>query len=243
MNGLKQKGFTLVELLVGMVLSLIILVGAAYVFQGSAESSIFQMRSTRFIQQMRDVMDRMVSDIRRAGYRGYHYYVNANTITFDNPYTAYSGTVTDVTTHGDTSCITYAYNLDDYNEPYSVQVGGLSTMTTADVTFDEDNMELFAFKRFVEDGVGVIKMRYGMDGDTDFDCNDSHGDWAAITDPELVDITTLTFDINRSTVTTSGSASFEVRQVEIYMRGVSRKDSALDFEVRQVVDLPNNRML
>lgn len=233
LNSKHQRGFNLVELMVGMVIGLILLSGVLYVFQGSAESSINHLRSTRFIQQMRDVMDRMVSDIRRSGYMGYHYYVNAGTISFDNPYT---NSVTDVTTHGDSSCITYAYNYDDYNETNAVSVGAVSSWGG---DYDDDNFEVFGFKRVEDDGVGVIRTRYGISG-SDADCDE--GSWQAVTDKEVVNITGLSFAINRTTVS-EGGISYEVRRVDITMTGASVDDPNLTFELQQSVSLPNHKIL
>jgi type II secretory pathway pseudopilin PulG len=73
MNRRRQRGLGLVELMVGLVVSLIVLAGAIFVFVGNTESGLFHLRSTRVVQQMRDAMDRMARDIRRAGYLGYRY--------------------------------------------------------------------------------------------------------------------------------------------------------------------------
>lgn len=276
----RSRGFTLVEMMVGMVIGLIILAGAVYVFMGNAESNIYQMRSTRFVQQLRDVMDRMVTDVRRAGYLGYKHYAVTGTIQLANPFdydTFSNGTVSfepdptvlsmsihttvdindAVIDHGGnietpaSSCITYAYNLDDDDEPALVD--------------NLDANELFGFQLRVDTttNIGSIYMRTGG-GSASFGCD--VGTWEQVTDTNVVDVDTLTFavanteclnatDSSRSDcygTTTPGTTADDaepddllviVREVRISMTGKSVDDNALTFTLDQVIDLPNDRAI
>jgi prepilin-type N-terminal cleavage/methylation domain-containing protein len=265
----QQQGFNLVELMVGLVISLIVLGGAMYVFVGNSESNIFQMRSTRFVQQMRDVMDRMVKDIRRAGYQGYKYYALESTVAVANPfdYDTYSTSsvsyapsglsmnsktslnVSAKTGEAANSCITYAYNLDD---DYPVRV---DISSTSSAPYDDDDNELFGFQLKTDSGVGSVRMRTG--GGSVLGCDS--GSWQKVTDPDVVDIYELTFsqantvcrNISTGTETSgsvcSGASAGDLlvitRQVEITMKGRSVDDSDLTFSLDQVVDLPNDRTI
>jgi hypothetical protein len=86
----RQVGLGLVELMVGIVISLIILAGTIYVFIGNTESGLFHLRSTRLVQQMRDNMDLMARDIRRAGYLGYRFVAASLVAPGGNVFSSYS---------------------------------------------------------------------------------------------------------------------------------------------------------
>lgn len=88
-----QTGLGLVELMVGIVISLIILGGTIYVFIANTESGLFHLRSTRLVQQMRDTMDLMARDIRRAGYLGYRFIAASLVAPGGNGFSSYSTSV------------------------------------------------------------------------------------------------------------------------------------------------------
>jgi type IV pilus assembly protein PilW len=186
-----QRGLGLVELMVGIVISLIVMAGTVVVFLGNSESSIFQMRSTRFIQQMRDTMDRMVQDIRRAGYLGYRYVVAAEVPPDGNPFSRrYSNTLnTEVSVHGcndgEPFCgLTYAYNLDDDGAGPDgrpmVDVGGGAACDTAFFKSDATRQpELLGFR--LNRAAGSIEMRAASDCTTP----GADANWVRITDPSI----------------------------------------------------------
>ena len=98
----RNKGFTLVELMVGMAISLIIMAGAVYVFTKVSEVSIQEVRAAKASQQARDVMSFMVRDLSRAGYAGIEWQLN-------NP----SGANSTVNINSKKNCVTYSYNRED----------------------------------------------------------------------------------------------------------------------------------
>ena len=100
----RNKGFTLVELMVGMAISLIIMAGAVYVFVNLSKTSLQEVRSARASQQARDVMAFIVRDVARAGYRGIEHQLNdpKGSNEFQN-----------ISVNSDGNCISYAYNRDD----------------------------------------------------------------------------------------------------------------------------------
>ena len=99
-----QKGFTLVELMVGMAISLIIMAGAVFVFVNLSKTSLQEVRSARASQQARDVMAFIVRDVARAGYRGIEHQLNDPKGTNE---------FQDVFINADGNCISYAYNRYD----------------------------------------------------------------------------------------------------------------------------------
>lgn len=64
----KQKGFSFIELMVGLVVGLILLVGAGGLFTATLGSNVNAVKQQRFQQTVQVLMHLMTSDIRRAGY-------------------------------------------------------------------------------------------------------------------------------------------------------------------------------
>jgi len=100
-----HKGFTLVEMMVSTVVAAISMAGVISVFANSVRSNTDNLEIIRLNQEMRAVMDVMVSDIRRAGY-----WSGADGTTA-NPYTAAGEAMAVV--GGD--CITYSYDFNADN--------------------------------------------------------------------------------------------------------------------------------
>jgi prepilin peptidase dependent protein B len=66
----RQKGVSLIELLIGITVGLIILAGALALFSSMLKSSKTNLAMTNLDQELRAAMDIMVRNIRRAGYYG-----------------------------------------------------------------------------------------------------------------------------------------------------------------------------
>jgi len=101
-----QKGFTLVEMMVSTAVAAISMAGVISIFANSVRSNTDNLEIIRLNQEMRAVMDVMVSDIRRAGYWSGADGVSAN------PFTA-AGEAMAVNVGGD--CLTYSYDFDGIN--------------------------------------------------------------------------------------------------------------------------------
>ena len=63
-----QRGFTLIEMMVGITVGLIVLWGMSSVYLNTARGSRTTTTANQLNQDLRAVMDIMVNDIRRAGY-------------------------------------------------------------------------------------------------------------------------------------------------------------------------------
>jgi len=198
-----QRGLGLVELMVGIVISLIVMAGTVVVFLGNSESAIFHVRSTRFVQQMRDAMDRVVVDVRRAGYMGY-LHAAAATPPGANPFNTYVAneapegtTATGIVAHGDCvngvcPSVTYTYNLDhELNEARSALLHrtpqvGLANGADCGADFDPDAVnELFGFRVNKTDSAAwILEMRTLRLQPAD--CGDLRtGGWEPVTDPAI----------------------------------------------------------
>ena len=64
----QQRGFSLTELLVGLATSMFLLAGVLGMFSSTLSSQGSNLKQTRLNQELRNMMDLMSRDIRRAGY-------------------------------------------------------------------------------------------------------------------------------------------------------------------------------
>lgn len=69
-NHSRQRGFSLIELLIALATGLTLLAGVLGVFSATVSSQGYNLGSTRLNQELRTVMDLAARDIRRAGYWG-----------------------------------------------------------------------------------------------------------------------------------------------------------------------------
>lgn len=66
----RQRGLSVVELMVAVTVGLIVLAGVTGMLVNSLQAANETMRAARLNQELRAVMDLIVRDLRRAGYRG-----------------------------------------------------------------------------------------------------------------------------------------------------------------------------
>ena len=109
----EKNGFTLVELLAGILISAIILAGLYGVFFSQQKAYSAQEQVAEMNQNIRAALDLMTREIRLAGYK-------TSTSTFNGIATATSGSIrilADLNQDGDTADdnedITYTYNPED----------------------------------------------------------------------------------------------------------------------------------
>lgn len=194
----RQRGLTLVELMVGLTVGLIVIGGVMTVYLAVINSSGDTLKSGKLNQEMGAIMSVMANDIRRAGIWGEIDFDNLQ----NNPYsqvssapnakdgtvleihdsmasdtnqvTTTSGTVTEEDIYlpnGVGSCIVYAYDRDSED-------GGLQ------------DIDLFGFRL---NGTAVEMREEGDISGTINSCN--NGTWGEMNDTNVVSITRLEFDM------------------------------------------------
>ena len=175
----RQKGLSLIELMVAMVLSIIVVGAIVALMSNSLGASKTTIQSTRLVQEMRDGMQIMTRDLRRAGFDADAYdAINPGTNSF-----AYNN-FSDITITPDT-------NPDPDNQfeciLFSVDRSNAGAPTAGDQT---------GFRVAQVNGVGVLQVKVNNAGA----CNDAadSANWPAITDVESVNITRLSFDDSES---------------------------------------------
>lgn len=114
----KQKGFTLVELMIAIVLGLLVATAAMNIYVKNMTSQTQNLQLMRLNQDMRATMDLMVRDIRRAGFA-----TSTPDTSFDclksNPFNnmgffdGATATAIAATNAEPASCIVFAYNLNN----------------------------------------------------------------------------------------------------------------------------------
>ncbi|WOH39166.1 hypothetical protein RI844_08070 [Thalassotalea fonticola] len=174
-----NKGFTLIELLLSMIFGLIVLSGVIYVYLAVIVSSSETLKSTKLNTQLMTIMSVMVNDIRRAGF-----WDNPNALpSADNPFnvdddtllTIFSSATASVDENTDTDgyCLLFTY---DKNGDGSVDAAG--------------DVEYFGFRYSRSDG--AVEMAVNTAQVPAITC--SGGTWHSLSDPELIEITSLTFN-------------------------------------------------
>ena len=186
----RQRGLTIVELLVGMAVGVIVIGGAIVVYTSSVQKSNDTLKSSRLNQEVAGLLLVISNDVRRAGY-----WENPGMLSFDqNPFSQPNATalvVRDDMTNdaqqpptGQGSCITYAYD---------------ATYLPGNTPGAIDSADLFGFRL----NNGVVEMRQSgtVDGaacvgGTCTSCQ--NGVWANVTDANLIEVTALDFDLSNS---------------------------------------------
>ena len=184
-----QKGFTLVELMVAMMVSLIIISGGLYIFTNIIQTSIYEVRSARASEQMRDVLSKITMDLRRAGYRGHELYVNEPSA--ENIYRTVR--IGKNTVDGD--CIVFAYNLNDVTTGTSTSHQVFGYRKGYDPSADTLLDSIQVYSSSTADSASLA-------------CNSS--DWEELTSSNDIESISLVFekgaDCNSITVTLSGKS-------------------------------------
>ncbi len=190
---IKERGVTLVELLVGLAVGFIVVGGIIAIYSGAAGSSASTIRGAILNQELNAIMQLVTNDIRRAGY---WFDTNTTSTSDTNPFTDQNGVYnTTINTWSSQPCITYAYDLDQDSRV------GIGSLTLSGTLFSDgsaiedrkDNMEIFGLRYNATDG--ALEMRTGGSGGeaaTQFNC--TNGSWQDLNDSTVVTIDSFTID-------------------------------------------------
>jgi len=200
----RQAGFTLIEAMISLALSLIVTAAMVALMANSLGTSTRVIHMSQLTDEMRNAMSMMTRDVRRANY-------SANSIyCYGNSACGYAGGVAeqvgDIQVTLDQSCFTF--NLDrDFSGPVTNDpAGGFRLMAHPTILSAEDGL-----------GVGVIQM---WTGDASPGCGDGYAqaEWVELTDPGKVNITVFTVDDSGSfdrDIAESKTKTFNNRQRQI----------------------------
>jgi type II secretory pathway pseudopilin PulG len=186
----RQTGFSLVELMVSLVAGLIV-VGSVLAFTVSSVRANSEFtKSTKLTQELRNVNDHLVDELRRAGYdEGAMDYVASNSSTVVSPF---APIYLDETV--DANCVKYAYDREPGN-PGIIDLGSgeIRAMRRAIATIGGRNIGV------IEVAESSATVNPSCDGaQPDYSayppaCNTSSG-WCPLSDPRVLDVQTFTVD-------------------------------------------------
>jgi len=256
---IKQKGFTLIELMIAMMLGLIVIGGALSIYISTIKSSSDVVKSARLNYDLDSAMQFMINDIRRAGYWGG---AVAESNAAINPFSMDS-TNTNITIPT-ASCILYSYDYDGNGADEDPENLGFDKVGNAIVVVAGGTSEFFGFKL---EG-GDIKVWSKTIADTTGNC--SADGWIRITDENKVNVSSLSFSntnsqcLNRTPEPdefyagpcsaaysaavgvmgklSDGDQAVEVRQIDITLTGNVVNDDPVEKTLTATVKVRNNRI-
>ncbi len=226
MNSKNSLGFSMIELMIAMAIGLVV-IGSVLAFTlSSIGTNTEYVQATRLSQELRNSMDFVSRELRRAGY---DQNVGSYTAKYSpsNPYVtspfARISTTNDANgdgTDGD-GCVIYAYD----------RSGGTSG------TVDLARGEIRALRLgFTPDGVGVLEMAESSSGKTPV-CDGaaptytnyppicSSAGWCALSDPQILNLTAFNLDTS-GYIPQDGNAistPLTMREIGIELQGQLRR--------------------
>lgn len=256
-----QRGFTLVELMVGVVVGLFVVLAASTIYLNSTSASRDSVYANRLNQDMRTIMDIMVADIRRAGY-----WASAATGNdAANPFTVRtSGAETDVFVSTTPSCILYTYDLNGDSAPagevFGFRLNG-TTLETAPATLTSTAASNCALNSGVNwvpmnnsSEIAVTGLTFSASGSQCLVFNpdtysvgntDTWKSWAVTTAtlPACDSVAEGVAVPGGITLPTGSLRRVEMRQVTITLTAQHARDSSLTRTLQEKVLVRNNRVI
>lgn len=224
-NSARMAGFSLIELMVALVVGLVVS-GAVLAFTASSmKSNSDYMLSMRLTQELRNSMDLVTRDLRRAGYDedALKYIATGNASPFSRMQLCNdAGTCTTVSSAGVASatgpitCAIYAYD----------RAGG----TDGVVDLDNGEVRGVRLKQRTVNGRQVGVLEYAISSGSSLpSCSDAspdyttypascNGPWCVLSDPAKLDITQLAIT-NQGNVVGSAPSQVQLRDLTIDMVG------------------------
>ncbi|WP_018881461.1 prepilin-type N-terminal cleavage/methylation domain-containing protein [Thioalkalivibrio sp. ALE30] len=175
------RGFTLVELMIGIVVGTIVIAAVIALYITAIRGATFVTQEARLTQETRIALDLMANDIRRAGYS------HPDRIEFDEetdalPRNPFMGPDLNLAIHEDENCIllsydpTYGYTIEDPLQ-----------------ALDEiDEQYVFGY-RLAGNSIQMLTGQIESTGS----CDENDG-WETLTDPATTNVTRLDFSLDRS---------------------------------------------
>jgi prepilin-type N-terminal cleavage/methylation domain-containing protein len=220
-----MRGFSLVELMIALVVGLVVS-GAVLAFTlASMKSNSEYILSTRLTQELRNSLDLVTRDLRRAGYdeNSMQYVATGNATPFsrmqlcnDSGACNTATTAQTVLATGPITCAIYAYDRSTSGVLGTIDLGNgeVRGMRLKQRTYQGRN-------------VGVIE--YAISAGTLPTCGDASPDyttyppactgaWCALSDPAKLDITGLNFADNGTVVGTSPT-QVQIRDLTVTLAG------------------------
>jgi len=218
-RGGRQGGFTLMESMVSLALSLVVTSAMVMLMANSLGATTRIVQMTQLADELRNAMSMMTRDVRRANYSLNAAYCYANSdCGIDGSANQFADI--DVT---DGSCITFGLDRNFDGNAANDDAGG--------------------FRRVETGGVGRIEMWVGGNAPNCAAANDAN--WVAVTDPDFVDVTMFAVNDDASF---SGSVSGEAgstitqrtREIQVQIEGRLIRDNTITRRIEDVIKARND---
>lgn len=257
-----QKGLSLVELMVGVVVGLFVILSATAIYLNATKASRDSIRANRLNQDVRTIMDVIAADIRRSGYWGK---VEVGTAV-SNPFTQRSGASTTDIFVSD-SCVLYSYDLNKDGDLQTSEFFGFrrsngriqvpdqsSEKPLGSTSLDDCKDDLTVAWISLNDSneVVVSALNFNLSGSQCFMFNEQTYDsgdpktyrqWVSTNEVEPACATNPTGGTGELVSGGANERRVEMRQVQITLTAGHAKDSLLSRTITEVVLIPNNRVI
>jgi len=217
---LGQQGFSLMEVMISMTLSLIVTAAMVALMSSSLGNTSRIVNMTKLTDDMRMTMQMLTRDVRRTSY-------NANAMfCYANDDCGTDGSLTmapDIIISAGGDCFTYLLDRDHDGDATENDAGG--------------------FRRVTAGGVGVIEMWIG---DASPDCAAADSNWVNITNPDSMDISSFAVDddLSYSDVIFDDGAgntiSQRVRKLRISMQAQLTANSSISRDIEDIISVRND---
>lgn len=197
----KQTGFTLIEIMISLLIGLVILTATIGMYVNTVTGSTDTIKSARLNYDLESVMLLMVNDLARAGYWG-GATSGANSST--NPFTIGTANIQTPTA----ACILYSYDA-----PSASAANGDGTVNDG---------EYYGFKL----QSGAISIRSSDTAEATTDCTGTG--WSALTVPQDVNITALTFTTAYKCLNVTTSVSYDTTCAAVTAANLAGGEKAIE---------------
>lgn len=211
-----QSGATLIELLVGLLLSMIVTGSMVLLMANSLGTTTRIIEMTQLTDELRNTMSLLSRDIRRANYNPYALYCYADPDCGTNEASPKFRFLEPIGLAGGNSCVIYNLEREFYEDPSTVASGGGGFRLVASGDADVGD--------WIEVWTGATAPPSNCSGSA------GTGAWQPVTDPTFVDITEFNIDTGGSLGQTirraDGSVmlSTETCEVRVTITGTLLKD-------------------
>ncbi|NND45459.1 MAG: prepilin-type N-terminal cleavage/methylation domain-containing protein [Xanthomonadales bacterium] len=216
----RQRGMSLMEMLIAMSISLVVSLAMVGLMANTLGTGTETIGSARLTSEIRAALQIMTRDLRRANY-------HANYIKcFGNL------DCRDILNNGDG-------NVENYIKPITV-TGGSCFFYWFDRDSDGDGTDddpVGAFRRVVVGGVGVIQMTTTRENAPS--CN-SGNYWTAITDPDVINVTNFFVSNALSYTDTVDGATQTVDKIALVITAQLTGNAAVQRTVQDVIRVRND---
>jgi prepilin-type N-terminal cleavage/methylation domain-containing protein len=229
----RQKGVTLIEMLIGLALSLIVTSSMVVLMSNSLGTATRITQMSQLTDELRNTMSMLSRDVRRANYNPYALYCYANPDCGVDDSTVRVNFINDLNSvaYQGNTCLVYFLQRED--EDYG--------------DGDPGNISGGGFRLVTDGGVGWVEMWTGGVEEVAPPADCTGNSWIPVTDPGFVNITELTvndddgsFENTVNRLDGSVMLTQRVRQIRVQLRGELLIDDTISRRIEDVIRVRND---